>query len=111
MSLTVQGKKAFIPGGYGGIGEAVARALCEAGAEVVVAGRSQAKAQALATRLSAEGHRAHGVPLDGESVESVRAGVDRAAELMGGLDILANCIGKNREQRIAEVTPETFDEI
>ena len=45
------------------------------------------------------------------SLESISAGVDRAAGLMGGLDILVNCIGKNREQRLGEVTPGTFDEI
>ena len=109
--FSLEGKKAFVPGGYGGIGEAVARALCEAGASVVVAGRSAAKAEALAATLATDGHRAHGIAVDGENVESIRAGVDRAAELLGGLDILANCIGKNREERLAEVTEESFDEI
>jgi gluconate 5-dehydrogenase len=114
MSLglfTLQGKRAFVPGGYGGIGEAVASALCEAGASVVVAGRSEKKAQALAAKLVADGHRAHGIEMDGEDVPGIAAAVDRAASLMGGLDILANCIGKNREQRLAEVSAETFDEI
>jgi gluconate 5-dehydrogenase len=105
------GKRAFVPGGYGGIGEAVAQGLCEAGARVVVAGRSAAKAAQLAGRLAKAGHEAHGIALDGESVESIAAGVDAAAKLLGGLDILVNCIGKNREQRLADVTPETFDEI
>lgn len=105
------GKKALVPGGYGGIGEAIAQAFCEAGASVVVAGRSEGKARALAGFLSGMGHTAHGIAMDGESVESIAAGVDRAASLMGGLDILANCIGKNREQRLPDVSPETFDEI
>jgi NAD(P)-dependent dehydrogenase (short-subunit alcohol dehydrogenase family) len=109
--FTLTGKRAFIPGGYGGIGEAVALALCEAGAAVVVAGRSRAKAEALAERLARAGHKAHGIEMDGERVESITAAVDEAAARMGGLDILANCVGKNREQRVAEVTPEVFDEI
>ena len=107
----LKGKRAFVPGGYGGIGEAVAQGLCDAGAAVVVAGRSAAKAEALAGRLAQAGHRAHGIEMDGESVESITTAVDGAAGLMGGLDILVNCIGKNREQRLGEVTPETFDEI
>ena len=112
MSLfDLKGRRAFVPGGYGGIGEAVAQGLCEAGARVVVAGRSSAKAEALAASLAKAGHDAHGIAMDGENVESIAAGVDRAAQLMGGLDILVNCIGKNREQRLPEVTPETFDEI
>ena len=44
----LKGKKALVPGGYGGIGGAIARGLCEAGASVVVAGRSESKAAALA---------------------------------------------------------------
>jgi len=107
----LSGKRAFVPGGYGGIGEAVAQGLCEAGARVVVAGRSATKAEALAKTLAKAGHEAHGIALDAESVESIAAGVDGAAKLLGGLDILVNCIGKNREQRLADVTPETFDEI
>ncbi len=107
----LSGKRALVPGGYGGIGEAVAQGLCEAGARVVIAGRSAAKAEQLAARLAKAGHEALGIALDGESVESIAAGVDGAAKLMGGLDILVNCIGKNREQRLAEVTAETFDEI
>jgi gluconate 5-dehydrogenase len=78
---------------------------------VVVAGRSEKKAQALAGELARAGHAAHGIELDGEKVETIPAAVDRAAALMGGLDILVNCIGKNREQRLEDATPDVFDEI
>lgn len=107
----LSGKRALVPGGYGGIGAAVAQGLAEAGASVVVAGRDEGKAAALAGFLADAGHAAHGIALDAESVESIEAGVDRAAALLGGLDLLVNCIGKNREQRLGEVTAETFDEI
>jgi NAD(P)-dependent dehydrogenase (short-subunit alcohol dehydrogenase family) len=107
----LQGKKALVPGGYGGIGAAVAQGLAAAGASVVVAGRSESKAAALASSLAQAGHTAHGIAIDGEDVQSISSGVDRAAQLLGGLDILVNCIGKNREQKLPEVTPETFDEI
>ncbi|MEP7261550.1 MAG: SDR family oxidoreductase [Usitatibacter sp.] len=105
------GKKAFVPGGYGGIGEAVCRALAEAGAAVTIAGRSATKAQDLARRMGAEGHVATGVAMDAQDTKQIRAAVDEAAQLMGGVDLLVNCIGMNREQKIAEVTEETFDEI
>ena len=105
------GRKAFIPGGYGGIGAAVARGLAQAGAAVVVAGRDLAKAQALAGTLRAEGRDAGGVAMDAQVTADIVRAVDEAASMMGGLDILVNCIGLNREQRVAEVTEETFDEI
>lgn len=107
----LSGKRAFVPGGYGGIGAAIAQGLAEAGAAVTVAGRSAVKAQALATKLVASGHAARGIALDGQKVDSIRAAVDAAAQQMGGLDLLVNCIGMNREQKIDDVTEETFDEI
>ena len=51
----LQGRVAFIPGGYGGIGEAIAWALAAGGARVAVAGRHIDKAEALAVRLRAAG--------------------------------------------------------
>ncbi|MEO7741547.1 MAG: SDR family oxidoreductase, partial [Usitatibacter sp.] len=105
------GRKAFIPGGYGGIGEAIARGLAQAGAAVTVAGRDGGKATALAQRLVDEGHAAHGLAMNAEDTREITRAVDEAAARMGGLDLLVNCIGKNREQRVEEVTEETFDEI
>ena len=110
-AFDLKGKRAFVPGGYGGIGEAIARALLGAGAAVTVAGRSEAKAKALAATLTTEGHKAFGVAMDGQNTTHRKEAVDQAAALMGGLDILVNCIGMNREQKIEEVTEETFDEI
>jgi gluconate 5-dehydrogenase len=51
----LNGKVAFLPGGYGDLGRAIARSLCEKGAKVVVAGRSLAKGQALAAEIRGEG--------------------------------------------------------
>jgi len=110
-SFDLTGRKAFIPGGYGGIGAAIARGLAQAGASVVVAGRDPRKAQALAGALRDQGHAAHGVAMDAQVTADIARAVDEAAAFMGGLDVLVNCIGFNREQRIAEVTEETFDEI
>ena len=104
----LSGKRAFVPGGYGGIGGAVAQGLVEAGAVVTVAGRSAAKAEALAKTL---GKNCHGLAMDGQKTADIKTAVDEAARRMGGLDLLVNCIGMNREQKIADVTEETFDEI
>ena len=112
MSLfDLKGRKAFIPGGYGGIGEAVARGLAEAGAGVVVSGRDGGRAEKLADELKAAGHAAGGVAMDANNVTSIREAADKAAQVLGGLDILVNCVGMNREQKISEVTEEQFDEI
>jgi gluconate 5-dehydrogenase len=107
----LDGQVAFIPGGYGGIGEAIAWGLAMRGAIVVVAGRSRERAETLAESLRSAGHRAAGAVFDAHSVASIRDAVDTVARDHGRLDILVNCIGLNREQPLLEVTEDAFDEV
>lgn len=107
----LDGKVAFLPGGYGGIGEAIAWGAALAGATIVIAGRDGAKAEELAAALVAAGHRAEGLALDVASVPQIHAVVDGIAARHGSVDILVNCAGIQREQPIAEVTEEAFDEV
>jgi gluconate 5-dehydrogenase len=105
------GQVAYLPGGYGGIGQAIAWGLAMHGATVVVSGRDREKAEALAARLSDAGHRASGLAFDAKDVKSIRESVDAVAAAHGRLDILVNCIGLNREQPLLEVTEEAFEEV
>jgi gluconate 5-dehydrogenase len=105
----LEGKVVLVPGGYGGIGEAVCRGLASVGARIAVAGRSAAKAQALAQSLADSGCEAVGFGFDAGSVTEVRSMVDAAAAHFGRVDILVNCIGLNREETALEITEENFD--
>jgi len=109
--FSLEGKTAYLPGGYGGIGEAMAWALAMAGAKVAVSGRNVDKAEALAKDLCSAGHEAIGLAMDAHSVADVQASVDRVANELGSLDILVNCVGMQREQPLLEVTEDTFDEV
>jgi NAD(P)-dependent dehydrogenase (short-subunit alcohol dehydrogenase family) len=109
--FSLQGKVAYITGGYGGIGEAMAWALAMAGAKVAVSGRDAAKAQTLAGQLREAGHEAMGLAMDAHSVDDVRSSVDAVAAQYGRLDVLVNCVGMQREQKLLDVTEETFDEV
>ncbi len=107
----LNGRVAYVTGGYGGIGEAISWGLALAGARVAISGRSAAKAEALASALRDAGHDAIGLAMDAHSVADIRASVDAVAARCGALDVLVNCIGIQREQRLDEVDEETFDEI
>jgi gluconate 5-dehydrogenase len=107
----LDGKVMFIPGGYGGIGEAVVWGAAMAGAMVVVAGRDGAKAAALASALREAGFAADGLAIDARSVESIRAATEDAAARHGRLDILVNCVGIQREEPVTAVTEEAFDDV
>src|SRR5687767_14804812 len=107
----VADKVAYIPGGYGGIGEAIAWGLALGGARVVVSGRSREKATMLAEQLCENGHTAAGVALDVTSVAEIRDSIDFVVEKYGGLDILINCVGIQHEEPLLEVTEAAFDEV
>jgi NAD(P)-dependent dehydrogenase (short-subunit alcohol dehydrogenase family) len=107
----LDGKVAFIPGGYGGIGEAVAWGCALAGATVVIAGRDGDKAKKFANSLADEGFSAGGLAIDCSSVTSIRACVDDVAERYGAVDVLINSVGIQNEQRLLDVTEEAFDDV
>lgn len=107
----LDGQVAFVPGGYGGIGEAVCWGLALAGATPVIVGRSAEKADALASAICSANLRADAIVADVENVESLRSAVDQAHEKHGRLDLLVNCVGIQREELLADVSEEKFDEI
>ena len=107
----LSGHVAFLPGGYGGLGEAIAWALALAGARVMIAGRSAAKAEALAGALRAARRDARGVALDVHSLADIGNATDAVMDAFGRLDILVNCVGIQREEPMADVTEDAFDEV
>jgi gluconate 5-dehydrogenase len=107
----LRGRVAYVPGGYGGIGEAIAWALAGAGASVAVSGRSGDQAESLAASLRAAGHSAFGLSMDANSVADIRRSVGEVAAHCGGLDLLVNCVGIQREELLADVTEAAFDEV
>ncbi|MHA1553966.1 MAG: SDR family NAD(P)-dependent oxidoreductase [Alphaproteobacteria bacterium] len=107
----MDGQVVFMPGGYGGIGEAVAWAMALAGATIVIAGRDEAKAKNLAATLSEAGHSADGVAVDAEDIGQIREVVDDVHRRQGRVDVLFNCVGTQREEPLLEVTEEQFDTV
>jgi NAD(P)-dependent dehydrogenase (short-subunit alcohol dehydrogenase family) len=105
----LDGLVAFVPGGYGALGEAVCWALAVHGARVAVAGPSGAKAEALARSLGAAGYDARGYDLDARVVTDIQRVVDAVATDFGAVDVLVNCVGIQREEPLLEVTEEAFD--
>lgn len=107
----LDGKVAYVPGGYGGIGEAIAWGLALNGAKVVVGGRSADKAAGLASALSNAGYEAVGVAVDVTSVADIQRSVEAVMDTYGQIDILMNCVGTQIEQPLLEVTEEAYDEV
>jgi len=100
----------LVSGGTSGLGAAVADAALRNGATVVVTGRGQATGEAYAARAREAGGSAHYVPCDVADVEQVRGAVERAVELCGKVDGLANCAGLTTRGTLLDTTPELFDQ-
>jgi len=107
----LKGQVAFVPGGTGGIGEAICWELARAGATPVVCGRTAERAQALAQAMRSDGLAADAAALDVNDVAAMSATVDAIAQRHGRLDLLVNCVGIQREQALLEVTEQTFDQV
>src|SRR3954469_9258980 len=99
----IAGKVAYVPGGAGGLGEALVWGLAAIGTKVVIGDMDGAKTERLAAALRAEGHEAKGVTFDARSVPDIGRSVDAVCDFFGGCDILVNCVGIHREQTILEV--------
>jgi len=107
----LDGKVAYVPGGTGGLGEAISWGLAESGARVVVGGVEADKAANIAAALRAHGHDAAGVVFDASSVKDIGRSVDAVCDLYGGCDILVNCVGIFREEALLDVTEATYDQV
>jgi 3-hydroxyacyl-CoA dehydrogenase / 3-hydroxy-2-methylbutyryl-CoA dehydrogenase len=94
--MRVDGSGALVFGGASGLGEATARALHAAGADVLVADLNAEKGERLVEEL---GERAAFVEANVLEPEPVQAAVDAAAALDGGLRISVCCAGIGWAQR------------
>lgn len=108
---SLQGKVAYVPGGAGGLGEAIARGLAALDARVVVGDRDATKLGKLVDSLRAEGREAQGVRFDATSVEDIRRSVDAVCDHYGACDILVNCVGIHIEESVLEVTEAVYDQV
>jgi NAD(P)-dependent dehydrogenase (short-subunit alcohol dehydrogenase family) len=87
----LSGRAALITGATGHLGQAMAAALAEAGARVIVASRKENNAQAAAARLGgAQSGRHLAVTIDHLDEESIERGFASAVEQAGQIDILVN---------------------
>jgi 3-oxoacyl-[acyl-carrier protein] reductase len=97
----------LVTGASRGIGAAIARGFAAAGDRVAVHYRASSDAAAeVVASLAGDGHVAVGADL--ADPDAVRSMVDRAAEALGGVDVLVNNAGIFVRHPIAESTYEEW---
>lgn len=110
-SFDLDGRVALVTGGNGGIGRGIALGLAEAGADVVIAARDEAKTAGVVAEIEALGRRALGVRCDVNDRADVDAAVAAANEAFGGLAILVNNAGVAGGGLPEEIPEEVWDRV
>jgi 3-oxoacyl-[acyl-carrier protein] reductase len=102
------GKTALVTGATGGIGGAIARALHQQGAAVVLSGTRRDALEQLAGELK---QRVHVLPADLADKEDADALVPKSEQLMGRLDILVANAGITRDNLLVQLSDEAWNEV
>ena len=105
----LNGKIAIVTGANTGIGQAIALALAEAGADLALVGRSRAGETADSVR--ALGRRAALIEADLSTTAPVQDVVDRTIAELGGLDILVNNAGIIRRADAVDFSEADWDAV
>ena len=106
------GKIAVVTGGARGIGRAIALALAEEGAEVVINyHHSEERSLAVKEEIEARGGKAAVMQCDVSDYESCERFVSAVAEMCGRIDIWVNNAGITKDQLLMRMSEEAFDEV
>ena len=105
----LSGRRALVTGGNTGLGQAIAVALAQAGADVCVAGRSSAAETGEAVR--AAGRTFAEVKADFADPSCVERVVSETEAALGGVDILVNNAGIIRRNDALDFTESDWDDV
>jgi NAD(P)-dependent dehydrogenase (short-subunit alcohol dehydrogenase family) len=109
--FSLRERVAVVTGGSSGIGHAIALALGQAGAAVVIIARSPGALQETVAELEAAGCRAGCLSADLGDRDAVERAADAAQLMLGEPDILVNCAGLNLRPPLGQLTVAQWDEL
>ncbi|MGB3680908.1 MAG: SDR family oxidoreductase [Rubrobacteraceae bacterium] len=107
----LDGKTAIVTGGGRGLGQYMAEALSDAGANVVICSRKLEPLQDVQEEIRARGGKALAVACDVTDPEDVERVVSEAEENFGAVDVLVNNSGATWGAPAAEMPVEKFDQV
>jgi 2-deoxy-D-gluconate 3-dehydrogenase len=105
------GRVAIVTGGNGGIGLGMARGLAEAGADIAIVGRNEAKSMAAVEDVKQRGGKAIYVVADVTDGPAVEAMVELVIGELGRIDILVNNAGINIRKAPQALSLEEWDRV
>jgi NAD(P)-dependent dehydrogenase (short-subunit alcohol dehydrogenase family) len=107
----LQNRIVLVTGSNSGIGRAIAELCASLGARVVIHGRDEDEARAVAARLQSEGRTAAWVAADLQDPDACRRTVTFTVEQYGGIDVLVNNAAMTSRAYLEDVPIELWDTI
>ncbi len=107
----LDGQIAVIIGGTGVLGGAFCDGLAQAGAHVIVAGRSEERGQERVNAIGALGGQSEFLAVDATSRESIRTLLEKTLERHNRVDILVNCAGVNSATPYEQIADEDWHRV
>jgi len=104
----LSGKVAMVTGGGTGIGQGMAIALAQNGADVVVASRNPLHLMQTVSNIEDLGRRSLAVPTDVRDISQIYGMVEKAMEGFGQIDILVANAGVNRQILAVDIREEDW---
>jgi NAD(P)-dependent dehydrogenase (short-subunit alcohol dehydrogenase family) len=109
--FSLQGKVAVVIGGTGELCGAMAMSLAQAGAEVVLVGRSQEKADNRLAQIQTAGGKGYFIAADVTTHAGLQELLTSVIERSGHCDILINGAGVNSSTPFLEITEQEYESI
>lgn len=109
--FNLEGKVAIVTGGSRGFGKAMALGLADAGADVVVASRTQADLDRVAEEIRSKGRRSLAIAADITDMDSVKNLAAKTIEAFNKIDILVNNAGQGQNLPFLNISEEVWDQI
>ncbi|WP_370900931.1 3-ketoacyl-ACP reductase [Chryseobacterium gossypii] len=109
--MNINGKNAIVTGGGRGLGKAVALALAKEGVNVAITGRNEGNLKKTVEEIREYGVKAAYSVFSIDHEESVKAGIEALAAMLGGVDILINNAGIGDFGTIEEMPSGTWEQV